>query len=175
MPTTESGWPVLPVDSPLIRRVFIPDGDKRPTVIALRWGTPAFLLGHLSLVFDERVEDINGPVMDDWGYAFRPVRGYANSWSDHSGGIAADLNATKHPLGTLTFDKVKVAKIDKILKHYAGCIYWGGNYHNRKDQMHFGLAKDLRTCNRVAVRLLDSKRGKIICDANPGLRAYVLS
>lgn len=177
MSTTESGWPVLPPTSPLIRTIVIPDDPHHPTHLALRWGTPALLLGHLALRFDTTVEDLNdGPVLDDWGYAYRPVRGYSTVWSDHAGGIAEDLDAVRHQLGQVgTFTPAQHAQIEKILEQYDGCIYWGGNYHNRKDEMHFGLAKPLAEAEKVSRRLLDTKRGQMMCAANPGLRAYVLS
>lgn len=175
MSTTESGFSVLAPGSNLLRTVNVPDGVGAPTHLSLRWGTPAFLLGHFALGFDRTVEDLNGPVMDDWAYAYRAVRGYNASWSDHSGGIAIDLNATQHPLGRLTFTAEETRQVQKMLDRYDGALYGGLNYHNRKDEMHFGLQGTYAHAEKVARYLLDTPRGKIICAANPGLRAYVLS
>ena len=179
--TTESGWPVLEPGNSLIRTIHVPTEPNKHIDLPLRWGTPALLLAHLTMQLDDRVEDVD-KVKDDWGYAFRPVRGYDAIWSDHAGGIAIDIDATEHPLGKVgTFTKAEHAMIEKILNlpmyQFAGksVFYWGGNYHNRKDEMHFGLAKKLAEANRVAIRLLDTRRGELICKANPGLRAYVLS
>jgi hypothetical protein len=175
MPTTESGWPVLQSGDDLIRTINIPNGTKTPTRVPLRWGTPALQLGILAMAFDERVQAVDGPIVDDWGYALRAVRGYS-VYSDHAGGIAMDINATKHPLGVgHTFSQAQVDKIHKLLKHFEGCIYWGGDYHNRVDAMHFGMAKSLKACEPVSRRLLTTARGEMLCAANPGLRAYVLS
>lgn len=177
---TESGYPVLPPSSALLRPVNIPDGSGPPTRLTLHWGAPAFLLGHLALGFDKTVEDLNGAILDDWAYAYRAVIGYS-AWSDHSGGEAMDLNAIKHPLGhDRTFSAADEAQIHRLLERYHGALYWGGNYHNRPDEMHFGCVGPANGgsyshLEQVARSLLPSRRGKIICAANPGLRAYVLS
>lgn len=173
---TESGFPVLPPDSPLLRTVYVPDGKGAPTSLLLHWGSPAFLLAHYALGFDRTVEDLNGPVLDDWAYAYRAVRGYGAVWSDHAGGTAIDLNSTQHGLGAVgTFTPKQHAQIEQLLERYDGALYWGGNYHHRKDEMHVGCQGSYAHLEHVARGLLDSHRGKIICEANPGLRKYVLS
>lgn len=35
---------------------------------------------------------------DDWGYAYRKIRG-SNTWSNHSGGTAVDIDAQEYPPG----------------------------------------------------------------------------
>lgn len=175
MALTESGFPVLEPNSPLLRVVNIPDGHGAPTRVTLHWGSPAFLLAHLAVGFDRTVEDIDGPVVDDWGYAYRPVRGYSTAWSDHAGGTALDLNASQHPLGEHTFTAKEHAQVEALLLRYDGALYGGLNFHHRVDEMHFGCKGEYVHLEHVARRLLDSHRGKIVCAANPGLREYVLS
>lgn len=78
---------------------------------------------------------------DDWGYACRPIRGYEHQWetthdfhwlSNHSWGLALDLDATDHPLGThKDFPRWVVE-----CAHKWG-LSWGGDYVNRPDPMHF--------------------------------------
>lgn len=153
-----------------------PEGGTR---LRLRNGSGGFLLVHLATRFDKRVEDIdrnylNGQ-LDDWGYAFRPVRGYA-SLSRHAYGLAEDLNATEHPLGaTHTFSQKEVAFIHHMLKMYEGCIRWGGDYRGRKDPMHFEINRPLRDCERVARKLVDTPNGKRILKLNPGQRKVIFS
>lgn len=86
--------------------------------------------------FHELVEPIDGEALDDWGYCFRNVRGSTDKLSNHSSGTAIDLNASKHPLGKVgTFPNEAVPMIRALAKKYG--LTWGGDYRNRKDEMHF--------------------------------------
>lgn len=72
-----------------------------------------------------------------WGYSYRSVRGYSVP-SYHSAGIAIDLNAPIHPLGRVgTFNYRQREQIQRLIKKYG--LRWGGNYANRKDEMHFEI------------------------------------
>jgi dimethylhistidine N-methyltransferase len=67
------------------------------------------------------------------------VRGDPTKLSNHSSGTAIDLNATKHPLGKAgTFAAEKVPMIQALAKKYG--LTWGGDYRNRKDEMHFEVS-----------------------------------
>lgn len=76
-------------------------------------------------------------VADDWGYAKRPVRGYENvrpiKWSNHAWGLAVDINASENPLGS---SKTTIPGWVVQRAAFYG-LFWGGNYDNRKDNMHF--------------------------------------
>jgi hypothetical protein len=43
--------------------------------------------------FNELIEELDGGQLDDWGYAFRSVRGVPGKLSNHASGTAIDLNA----------------------------------------------------------------------------------
>lgn len=89
--------------------------------------------------FHEKVEPIDGEALDDWGYCFRMVRGTTDKLSNHSSGTAVDLNSTKHPLGKVgTFPAAAVPMIRALAKKYG--LTWGGDYKNRKDEMHFEVS-----------------------------------
>jgi hypothetical protein len=89
--------------------------------------------------FHELIEPIDEGGLDDWGYCFRMVRGSPTNLSNHSSGTAIDLNATKHVLGRVgTFPAEKVPMIRALAKKYS--LRWGGDYQNRKDEMHFEVA-----------------------------------
>lgn len=89
----------------------------------------------------KRGYDLSGRA-DDWAYICRPIRGYEDEWnatrllrylSNHSWGLAIDLNAVDHPLGqrgTGVPDWV----VDEA--HRWG-LSWGGDYIGRPDEMHF--------------------------------------
>lgn len=94
------------------------------------------LLAAFAAEFHELIEPIDEGVFDDWGYAYRMVRGDATKLSCHSSGTAIDLNATRHPLGKVdTFPAEKVPMIRALAKKYG--LKWGGDFRSRKDHMHF--------------------------------------
>jgi hypothetical protein len=91
--------------------------------------------------FHKLIEPIDAGSLDDWGYCYRMIRGSTDKLSNHSSGTALDLNATKHALGKAgTFDAAKVPMIQALAKKYG--LKWGGDYVNRKDEMHFEIALD---------------------------------
>lgn len=94
------------------------------------------LLAAFAAEFHTLIEPIDEGTFDDWGYAFRMVRGTTDKLSCHSSGTAIDLNATKHPLGKVgTFPAEKVPMIRALAKKYG--LKWGGDYKGRADEMHF--------------------------------------
>ena len=94
------------------------------------------LLAAFAAEFHELIEPIDEGTFDDWGYCYRMVRGDATKLSNHSSGTAIDLNATHHALGKVgTFPAEKVPMIRALAKKYG--LKWGGDYKNRKDEMHF--------------------------------------
>jgi hypothetical protein len=94
------------------------------------------LLVGFAAEFHELIEPIDEGSLDDWGYCYREIRGSSTNLSNHSSGTAIDLNSTKHPLGKAgTFPAEKVPMIRALAKKYG--LLWGGDYRNRKDEMHF--------------------------------------
>ena len=91
------------------------------------------LLVGFAAEFHRLVEPIDGK-LDDWGYACRKVR-FRNTVSFHSAGLAIDLNAVRHPLGTTGTFSAKQASIIRALCRKYG-LRWGGDYRGRKDFMH---------------------------------------
>ncbi len=93
------------------------------------------LLVNFSSDFHNLVETIDKGKLDDWGYAYRPIRGTTVHLSNHASGTAIDLNATKHPLGASgTFTKAQERTIRELCAYYG--LRWGGDYQVRKDEMH---------------------------------------
>lgn len=174
MSSSQNGWPALSTSSSKLHTWEIPGVGR----LRLRNGSAGFLLAHLALWFDGKIEDVDNPkLLDDWGYAYRPVRGYSETLSNHSSGTAMDLNATQHVLGKEnTFSKQEEDQIlRRVNNFYSNCIRWGGEYRGRKDEMHFEIDKPLDPVEKKARALLDSPRGKAILKANPGQRAVILS
>jgi len=171
--TSQNGWPALGAGSDRLHVWTIParTGEVR---VRMRSGSAGFLLAHVVLWWAERLEPVSGGVLDDWGWAYRPVRG-AQSLSNHASGTAVDVNATTYPLGTERMPGVMARRIRRRLRWYDGCVRWGGDYRGRKDQMHLELARDLRACEQVARRLMSTPRGRRLLEANPAQRAVILS
>lgn len=173
MSTSQNGFPALAADSKLLYTWTVPGDGTR---LRLRNGSTGYLLIDLATRFSRRVEALKEPVLDDWGYAFRPIRGYETGLSNHASGTAEDLNATDHPLAVdHTFTPKEVDEIHRLLGKYDGCIRWGGDYSGRKDPMHFEINRDMEACEKAARRLMETARGKLILEANPGQRAVILS
>jgi len=174
MATSQNGWPALAADSPSLYTWTIPakNGVIR---IRLRNGSAGFLLCHFLLWWAERLEPLLGKVLDDWGYAYRAVRGSETTLSNHSSGTAADANATRWPLGTEHMSATMKARIRLRLRLYRGCLRWGGDYSGRKDQMHTEINAELPVCEKVARRLMRTPRGKRILEANPGQAEVIKS
>lgn len=88
-------------------------------------------------------------VADDWGYANRDVRGRPGVKSNHSWGLAIDINATTNPMTARHPDHANQPGHDGRGTHtdmprwVVECaerhgLYWGGNYgSSRADAMHF--------------------------------------
>lgn len=68
-----------------------------------------------------------------WGFACRPIRG-SRTPSNHSWGLAIDINATTNPMGSTFHSDIPPA----VVRMWWDCgFYWGGWYRQRPDAMHF--------------------------------------
>lgn len=74
-----------------------------------------------------------GPI-DDWGYANRDIRGRPGVKSNHSWGLAVDLNARTNPMGSKLKTDMPRWVVDTAQKWG---LLWGGTYKTRPDAMHF--------------------------------------
>ncbi len=169
-----TGFAPLTTSSPKLHTWTVTDDTR----IRLRNGSAGFLLVHFAIGFDRRVEDIDHNYaggLDDWGHAFRVVRGYSEL-SRHAYGLAEDLNATDHPLGVgHTYTAKQEANIRRRLRRYDGCIRHGIDYRTRVDPMHAEIDRPLADCERVARELMNTPVGRYILEHNPGQRAVILS
>jgi hypothetical protein len=133
MTTSANGWTASKVRAEIGIESFPVPGTKLKLACAK---AVAPLLVGFAAEFHELIEPIDEGTLDDWGYAYRDVRGSTTTLSNHSSGTAIDLNATQHPLGKAgTFPAEKVPMIRALAKKYG--LLWGGDYRNRKDEMHF--------------------------------------
>ena len=135
METSYNGWPASKDQAEIGIKSYPVPGST----IKLRCAEKvAPLLVGFAAEFHKLIEPIDEGSLDDWGYCFRMVRGEATKLSNHSSGTAIDLNATQHALGKVgTFEAGKVPMIRALAKKYG--LTWGGDYKNRKDEMHFEI------------------------------------
>ena len=110
------------------------------TLIKLRCAEKvAPLLVGFAAEFHNLIEELDVGVNDDWGWAYRDVRGVPGKLSNHASGTAIDLNAIKHPLKSInTFEPGKVPMLRALTKKYG--LTWGGDYKGRKDEMHYEIS-----------------------------------
>lgn len=136
METSYNGYPASKDPDAIKIKSYAVKGTDRKLRCAESVGP---LLASFAAEFHELIEPIDEGTFDDWGYAYRMVRGDATKLSCHSSGTAIDLNATKHPLGKAgTFPVEKVPMIQALSKKYG--LKWGGDFKSRKDDMHFEVA-----------------------------------
>jgi hypothetical protein len=131
-----NGWPASKNREEIGVKSFIVPG----TTLKLQCAEAcAPLLIGFTAEFHQLIEPVDEGKLDDWGYAFRDIRGMTGKLSNHSSGTAIDLNAPKHALGKVgTFPAEKVPMIRALAKKYG--LTWGGDYRNRKDEMHFEVS-----------------------------------
>ena len=136
MQTSYNGWPASKDQAEIGIKAYKVEG----TSLKLRCAEKvAPLLINFVKEFNELIEPLEGGALDDWGYCYRMVRGTTDKLSNHSSGTALDLNASRHILGKIgTFEASKVPMIRALAKKYG--LTWGGDYKNRKDEMHFEIA-----------------------------------
>jgi hypothetical protein len=107
----------------------------------VRNGPAGDLLLEVASLFDQLVQDLDAGIVDDWGYAERPIRG-ATALSNHASGTAVDLNATRWALGanpSVNLNPAQIGTVRRIVAATGGVVRWGGDYTGRKDPMHFEI------------------------------------
>lgn len=152
MATSQNGWPVF-TSGTAKGLVAIPKIAGR-----VRSGSVATIFKDLVKQFDRYVEDVDKG-RDEWGYAYRAIRGKSRGYSNHASGTAIDINAMQHPRGVRgTFSSGQKAAVRKILARYDGVIRWGGDYTIGKvDGMHFEINASASRVNAVAKKLNGGK------------------
>jgi hypothetical protein len=137
MTKSQNGWPASKDEKEIGIKIFKIEGTDRKMRLQQDAGV---ILAAFAAEFHAQVEPIDDPEIDDWGYAYRDVRGSDSVLSNHSSGTAIDLNARKHPLGAQnTFTKQQTRVIRELTEKYG--LRWGGDYSKRKDEMHWEVVE----------------------------------
>ena len=150
MATSQNGWPVHTDQTDLIPLNFVTG--------RVRGGAVHTIFNDFCTWFNRNIEPIRKK--DSWGWAYRPIRGKTDGYSNHSSGTAIDLNATTHPLGEWnTFTAGQRARIRAKLRDYEGAVRWGGDSQTRPDDMHFEINAAAATLARIAKKLGGASSG----------------
>jgi hypothetical protein len=135
METSYNGYPASKDPAEIKIKSYPVKGTDRKLRCAESVGP---LLAAFAAEFHQLIEPIDEGTFDDWGYAYRMVRGSTDRLSCHSSGTGIDLNATRHALGKVgTFPAEKVPMIRALAKKYG--LKWGGDFKSRADEMHFEI------------------------------------
>ena len=94
---------------------------------------------------------------DDWGYAGRYIAGTTTP-SNHSAGIAFDLNSSRNPFtsGNLVTDMPKW--MHELWNDYG--FRWGGDYKSVKDAMHYEFMGTPADAHRLLERARRELKGE---------------
>ena len=156
MEKTIKGWDVIPNMSDKRLKLFMVPGTKRH--MRLRKDVGPYLVAFMA-EYHRVIAPVDTGTYDDWAWT-APRKGNASSKiSDHCGGVAIDINATregsqsrsnvwwaKHP--------VKALRMKRLLNQYS-MLEWGGNYKNFYDPMHLVI----KQANVAAVKVQMKKLG----------------
>lgn len=128
---SSNGWPM--VDEGSCTWVDIPGCDCR---IQIQNGQPLQLIRAFVADFNAEVEPVRDADTACW------TAGNSVGDSNHLSGTAVDINWDSHPfqVADAGFDAAKRAKVRALLDWYEGTIFWGNDWDDPKDAMHFQLA-----------------------------------
>ncbi len=143
----------------------LPDTDRK---FQLRRGPTGLVLMHWTLFWHEEIESLVDGYLDEAAYSMRTIAG-TNIYSNHAGGMAVDLNWTRHPRGeaaTTDFTPAQVDKIHRTLEDRytvdgVSVLGWGGDWNN-PDVMHTEVGPGVTPTTLDALRdtLLLTPRGE---------------
>lgn len=128
---SSNGWPM--VDEGSCTWVTVPGTDVS---LQIQNGQPLAILRAFAADFNAEVEPLRDADSACWT-ATNSV-----DTSNHLSGTAMDLNWESHPfqVADAGFNQAKLAKIRELLNWYEGTVFWGNDWSDPKDAMHFQLA-----------------------------------
>lgn len=118
------GWPLCQRDK--LATVALASGPRFPVRREI-----AELVGLLCVETERLGYDLRRE--DSWGFACRSIRGSKRP-SNHSWGLAVDLNARSNPMGSRLVTDIP-ARVVVLWESYG--FTWGGRWKKRPDAMHF--------------------------------------
>jgi hypothetical protein len=127
---SSNGWPM--VDQQSCEWVQVPGCD---VWLQIQTGEPLAILRAFAADFNEYVEPLRDPDSACWT-ATNSVPS-----SNHLSGTAMDLNWDSHPfrVADAGFNKTQIPTLRELLGFYEGTVFWGNDWTDPKDAMHFQL------------------------------------
>lgn len=128
---SSNGWPI--VDEGSCTWVTVPGTDVS---LQIQNGQPLQILRAFAADFHAEVE----PLRDADSACFTWDNDVDDS--NHLSATAMDLNWNSHPfrVADAGFDAAKKARVRELIDWYEGMVFWGNDWSNPKDAMHFQLA-----------------------------------
>jgi len=121
------GWPNCQESKMVTHTVFGVDFVMRREMVTI--------FDYLIRRHDATIEDINVGV-DDYCFSCRAIRGTRTA-SNHSWGLALDLNSAQHPLGVDHTWDARQLLMGHLMCAELRFVRWGQDYTSRKDGMHW--------------------------------------
>jgi hypothetical protein len=124
--------------------------DKQVTPDAPITGRVRRELKELVEILMAETEERGYDIIKDWswGFACRPI-GDGNTPSNHSWGLAVDINAPVNPMkNPLTTDMP--SWMPRLWKNYG--FKWGGDYFTTKDPMHYEFLGSVDDASRMTAK-----------------------
>ncbi len=98
----------------------------------------------------------DNPSYGCWGFSCRPIRG-SSSPSNHSWGLAVDINAPTNPMGPVLITDMPGWMPD-LWNAYG--FKWGGDYKTRPDAMHYEFMGSVADAARLTQVARDKRLGE---------------
>ncbi|MDO3146461.1 M15 family metallopeptidase [Mycobacteroides abscessus subsp. abscessus] len=128
---SSNGWPM--VDEGSCTWVTVPGTSVS---LQIQNGQPLAILRAFAADFNAYVEPLRDPDSASW------TPGNSVPTSNHLSGTAMDLNWNSHPfqIPNAGFSAAQIATVKEIQAFYEGTVFWGNDWSDPKDAMHFQLA-----------------------------------
>ena len=131
---SENGWEPAWVGQDALQWVAVPGTGVN---LQIRKGQPVQIMRAFAADFNAYIE----PLRDSDSACYTPTNSV--STSNHLNGTAMDLCWDSHPFHVRgTFNSAQMATIRKLLDFYEGTIYWGGDWTDPIDEMHWQMGYD---------------------------------
>ena len=129
---SENGWEPAWCDESMLNWVTVPGTDP-PVKLQIQKGQPTQILRAFVADMNAYVE----PVYDADCACYTPTNSVPTS--NHLNGTAVDIRWDSHPFHVKGTFGGKLPALRQLLEFYKGVIFWGGDWTDPIDEMHFNL------------------------------------
>ena len=129
---TENGWPGLPATDDMLNWVTVP-GTNPPVKLQIQKGQPTQILKAFVADMNAYIE----PVRNQDTACF--TRENSVRTSNHRSGTAIDIDWDSHAFHVKGTFGGKLPALRELLDWYEGTVFWGGDWTDPIDEMHFQM------------------------------------